>query len=74
MPLQKSSKTHGTRNKKFGLCKEKCKRDIRRRFFKNRIVNKWNMLPEKVKEALTVRSFEARLDRYLKKIQDQVQL
>ena len=50
----------------LNLCKDKGKKDIRRLSFRNRVVNTWNELPERIKTAPSVKSFEKRLDRYWK--------
>ena len=49
------------------LYKEKCNKDIRRNFFRNRVINFWNDLPEKVVQAPSIKSFENRLDKYWRK-------
>ena len=39
---------------------------LRNQSFRNRIVPYWNELPDKVKEAPSIKSFECRLDKYWK--------
>ena len=43
----------------------KFKRDVRGRFFTQRVVNAWNTLPEEVVEADSVTTFKKHLDRYV---------
>ena len=40
------------------LVAEKCHLDLRKYFFNNRIVQKWNALPSEVREAESVNSFK----------------
>ena len=42
----------------------KFKRDVRGRFFTQRVVNAWNALPEEVVEADSITTFKRHLDRY----------
>ena len=39
--------------------------DIRRTFFSQRVVNSWNSLPDRVKQAATVNQFKNSLDEHL---------
>jgi hypothetical protein len=57
-----------TRGHKFKLVKRGSKRDIRKNFFSQRVVNDWNRLPEEVVEADTVNSFKNRYDKYKKQV------
>ena len=56
------------RNTRLGnskkLYKERCQKEVRRNFFRNRTITLWNDLPNKVIEALSIKSFEKRLDKY----------
>ena len=47
-----------TRGHKLRLVKVRSRLDIRRNFFSQRVVNSWNVLPDKVVEAETVNSFK----------------
>ena len=40
------------------LYKEKCKKELRRNYFRNRIVNLWNALPNSVVESPTLNTFK----------------
>ena len=40
----------------------RCRLDIRRRFFIQRVVTHWNMLPKEVVDAQSLEAFKARLD------------
>ena len=46
------------------LRKERCNKSVRSNFFRNRVTNFWNDLPESVVQAPSVRAFESRLDKY----------
>ena len=56
-----------TRGNSMMLYKAKCNKSIRRNFFRNRVINFWNDLPEKVVQAPSVKAFENRLDKYWNK-------
>ena len=43
----------------------KFKRDVRGKFFTQRMVNAWNTLPEEAVEADSIATFKRRLDRYM---------
>ena len=49
------------------LYKGKSNKTIRSSFFRNRVVNFWNDLPEKVVQAPSIKAFENRLDKYWNK-------
>ena len=55
-----------TRGGERNLHKVKYKKDIRKYFFRNRVVNIWNKLPTKVIDAPSIKSFEKRLDKFWK--------
>ncbi|XP_069169369.1 uncharacterized protein [Procambarus clarkii] len=52
-----------TRGHRFKLAKHRCRRNIRKFTFANRVVDGWNKLSEKVVEAKTVSSFKALYDK-----------
>ena len=53
-----------TRGPRFKIVKVRSRLDIRNKFFSQRVVNSWNMLPADVVEAETVNSFKNRLDKF----------
>ena len=53
-----------TRGHSLKLAKNKCRLEVRRNFFSQRVVNNWNSLPEDIVEAPCLNTFKARLDRY----------
>ena len=57
---QNYNNTRGHCNK---LYKRGCNTNLRKNFFNQRIVNKWNSLPSQVVEASSVNSFKNRLDK-----------
>ena len=57
-----------TRGHKFKIIKFRSKLEVRRNFFSQRVVNKWNELPQYVVEAESVNIFKNRLDIYWKNI------
>lgn len=58
--------TSNTRGHNMKVAKQKCKLDVRKYFFTNRVADTWNSLPEHVVSATKVKTFENRLDRYWK--------
>ena len=58
--LVDNSRTRGHRCK---IVKVRSRLDIRNKFFSQRVVNSWNMLPTDVVEAEMVNSFKNRLDK-----------
>ena len=60
LPLKLSNRDTGN----MRLVKSKITRDIRANFFGNRVVNFWNELPDTVKTAPSIPSFERRLDKF----------
>ena len=57
-----------TRGHRFKITKVMSRLEIRRNFFSQRVVNKWNELPLCVVEAESVNAFKNRLDKYWKNI------
>ena len=55
-----------TRGSSLKLYKKRCRLDVRKYFFSQRVVNVWNSLPESVVCAPSVASFKARLDKFWK--------
>jgi hypothetical protein len=53
-----------TRGHRFKIVKVRSRLDIRNKFFSQRVVNSWNMLPSDVIEAETVNCFKNRLDKF----------
>ena len=53
-----------TRGHQFKIVKVRCRLDIRNKFFSQRVVTSWNLLPAEVVEAETVNSFKNRLDKF----------
>ena len=66
-----TAKTTRTRGHRFTLSTKFCKKDIRKYFFSNRVVNIWNSLEPKLVEKDSLQSFktglkEAKLEKFLK--------
>jgi hypothetical protein len=53
-----------TRGHRFKIVKVRARLDIRNKFFSQRVVNSWNVLPAHVVEAETVNAFKNRLDKF----------
>ena len=47
------------------LFKPRCRLDIRKLPFSNRVIDAWNSLPQDVLDSCTVNTFKKRLDKYL---------
>ena len=45
---------------------EKCKKNVRKNFFTNRIIKEWNALPQEVKSAPSTNAFKNRYDEHVK--------
>ena len=58
---------HRTRaaGNQLNIVKPKCKNDLRRNFFSVRVVEKWNSLSNRVREAKTLNSFKNLYDEWL---------
>ena len=52
------SKVHNLRGHTIKLYKGRSQLDIRKHFFSNRVVNKWNSLPQMVIDAESVNAFK----------------
>ena len=61
--------TGRTRGQRYKIVKKRSKLDIRKSFFSQRIVNKWNELPPLVVEADLVNSFKNRYDKVISDIE-----
>ena len=57
-----------TRGHKYKIVKKRSKLDIRKNFFSQRTVNKWNEPPPLVVEADSVNSFKNRYDKAISDI------
>ena len=53
-----------TRGHSLKLQKHHCRLDIRKFYYTNRIIDKWNSLPNQVVTAPSVHTFEQRLDKF----------
>jgi len=61
LDINSDTKTRG-RNKK--LVVRRCRYDVRKYSFSNRITNIWNSLPDEIISTPTVNTFKNRLDRF----------
>ena len=52
-----------TRGHKYKIVKKRCKTELRRNFFSQRIIDTWNKLPSEVVEADNINTFKNRLDK-----------
>ena len=52
-----------TRGHEYKLMKQHCRLNIRANFFSNRIVNRWNKLPEELINLSNVQAFKKALDK-----------
>ena len=59
----KLSPERRTTGHRYKLIKTGCKKDTRKYFFSQRVINQWNQLPEDVVEATSVNMFKNRLDK-----------
>ena len=64
--LKNQKNARKTRGNNMQMFKERVQKRTRRMFFRNRIVNFWNDLPNKVIEAPSTKAFENRLDKFWK--------
>ena len=61
--LADNSKTRGHRYK---IVKQRCRLELRRNFFSNRVIDSWNKLPADVVDAVSLNSFKNKLDKVWK--------
>lgn len=54
-----------TRGHRYKLVKNRCRTELRKRFFSQRVIDVWNKLPSEVVESDSVNSFKNRLDKVL---------
>ena len=55
-----------TRGHSLKIVKQRCRRDIRKYFYTNRVIDVWNSLPEEIVRSKTVNSFKNRIDKHFK--------
>ena len=55
-----------TRGHSLKIVKHRCRLDIRKYFYTNRVIDVWNSLPEEVVRSKTVNSFKNRIDKHFK--------
>ncbi len=67
-PLTLDENPASTRGHMYKLKKIRCNKSITQKFFKHRVVNLWNKLPEEVVTAPTLNTFKNRLDRHWSKL------
>ena len=53
---------HTRQHEANNLCADKCRLNVRKNFFVNRITNDWNDLPAEVKNATSTNSFKNQYD------------
>jgi len=51
-----------TRGHSLTLVKHRCQSEIRRHFFSQRVINRWNMLNQKTLSVKTVNGFKSKLE------------
>ena len=68
--IKSSSKTRGHQ---FKIEKKRSRLEIRRNFFSQRVVNRWNSLPDSVVDAESVNTFKNRYDKYIEDTMDSKQ-
>jgi len=59
-----TERSHKTRGHNLKIIKVGCKKDIRKHFFSQRVINAWNGLSQFVVDAVTVNAFKNRLDKF----------
>ena len=52
-----------SRSHQFTIQQDKCNKDLRKYFFRNRIANQWNNLPIDIVNAPSLNTFKQRLDK-----------
>ena len=60
------SNVTSTRGHRFKLKSKRCRLDVRKYFFSQRVVNEWNSLPESVVMSTSVNSFKNSLDKFFR--------
>ena len=58
----------GTRSNSHSFLKKRCRVDLVKYSFANRVVNEWNRLPNSVIEARGINAFKGKLDSYLRNV------
>ena len=66
--LFKLSEDSKVRGHTYKIVKNSFCLDVRKNYFRNRVVDLWNELPQYVVDAETVNCFKARLDKFSHKI------
>ena len=67
IPLNMKNQNEGRQTRgKYRLNKEGCQKKVRREFFRNRVTNLWNKLPDEVTDAPSINAFKNRLDKLWK--------
>ena len=61
----KLSEDSKVRGHTYKIVTNSFRRDVRKNFFSNRVVDAWNELPQYVVDAETVNSYKARLDKFI---------
>lgn len=61
------SGTRSTRGHRYKLNKNRCRLDIRKHFFSQRVVNQWNSLPADIVDSTSVNSFKNKYDKFLRR-------
>jgi len=64
--FQLSDNIHGLRGHSLKLSLNRCRLDLRKNFFSQRVISAWNSLPQHVVDATSVNSFKNRLDAHWK--------
>lgn len=67
-PTFELATSSNTRGHSLRLAKGHCRLNLRSSFFSQRVVNKWNSLPDSVVTAPTINSFKSRLDAHWKNL------
>ena len=62
--FQKSNTSHNLRGHSMKIMVKRCRTDIRKFFFSQRVVQHWNGLPQQIVDATSVNSFKNHLDKH----------
>ena len=65
-PIKLDTSNINTRGHSFKLKKSSCNKNIRSKFFTERVVNSWNSLPEDIVNAPTLNALKNRIDKFYK--------